>query len=74
MNRGQAPFTGCCYREREPVPRCSLDFNKPRRDSRIDYFRKGVDDEPLIQEWIINYNPPKENPTQSENQVGSGEG
>lgn len=52
----------------------AIDFNKPRRDSRIDYFRKGVDDEPLIQEWIINYNPPKENPTQSENQVGSGEG
>ena len=20
VNRGQAPFTGCCYREREPVP------------------------------------------------------
>ena len=28
VNRGQAPFTGCCYREREPVP-CVHPFLSP---------------------------------------------
>lgn len=26
----------------------AINFNKPSRESRIDYFRKGVDDEPQI--------------------------
>ena len=44
-------FVECCYGDLVDV----IAFTKPRRDSRIDYIRHMVNDEPEIQTWLETY-------------------
>lgn len=49
--KDQRIFEECSYRELA----IELKFEKPRCDSRIDYIRHMVDDEPEIQQWMVDY-------------------
>ena len=44
-------FGECSYKDLAKA----IGFTKPTMESCVDYIRKQIDDEPEIQQWIIDY-------------------